>query len=164
MGHVMSKAVIVVGVDGRPQGDDALRFAIDEAQRTGDTIEVVTAWSMEPPAVLPYGWLSTVPTVEQLQGVAQELQDTTVHRVFEGRPSMEIACRVVEGDAGSILVEAARHARLLVVGTRGLGPVAAAVLGSVSRYCAAHAGCPVVVVPSPRAVARQAELVPRAAG
>ena len=55
------------------------------------------------------------------------------------------------GDAGTPgrLVAAAQDARMLVVGTRGLGMFRAAVLGSTSRYCATHATCPVVVVPSP---------------
>jgi nucleotide-binding universal stress UspA family protein len=42
--------------------------------------------------------------------------------------------------------EASRHADLLVVGSRGLGPVGGAVLGSVSRALLHHAQCPVVIV------------------
>jgi nucleotide-binding universal stress UspA family protein len=53
-----------------------------------------------------------------------------------------------ESDAALALVEAARTARLLVVGSRALGYVRAALLGSVSRYCAHHAAVPVVVVPA----------------
>jgi len=49
-----------------------------------------------------------------------------------------------------VLLEAARDADMLVVGTRGRGGFAGLVLGSVSHRCAQHAPCPVVVVPSPR--------------
>jgi nucleotide-binding universal stress UspA family protein len=59
-----------------------------------------------------------------------------------------VSTEVVEGLAGQALVESARHARLLVVGSRAIGPIRAALLGSVSRYCANHASCPVVVVPA----------------
>jgi nucleotide-binding universal stress UspA family protein len=64
-----------------------------------------------------------------------------------------VSARVLPGDARIVLVEAAQHARLLVVGSRPMGPVRAVLLGSVSRYCAHHAACPVVVVPSEHGVA-----------
>ena len=50
------------------------------------------------------------------------------------------------GDAAAELVAACWDADLLVVGSRGHGPLKGLVLGSVSRACLAHAPCPVVVV------------------
>ena len=54
--------------------------------------------------------------------------------------------RVVEGQAGPVLVEAAEDTDLLVVGNRGPGGLAEALLGSVSQYCVRHAPCPVVIM------------------
>ena len=57
------------------------------------------------------------------------------------------AIDVVDGDAATVLAERSRGATLLVVGRRGLGAVASALLGSVSHELARHAACPVAVVP-----------------
>jgi nucleotide-binding universal stress UspA family protein len=50
------------------------------------------------------------------------------------------------GDAATVLVDASRDADLLVLGSRGYGPVRAVLLGSVSQAVIRHATCPVVVV------------------
>ena len=54
---------------------------------------------------------------------------------------------VVEGHPTEVLLEVAREADLLVVGSRGRGELAGLLLGSVSQRCAERASCPVVVVP-----------------
>ena len=142
------KKLIVVGVDGGAEGDAALRFALEEAERTGDSIEVITAWDLEPIPVAPYIPLSDPPTPDSRLRAAQARQDASMARVLGDPPKVEVSSRVIRGDAKVLLVEAAQHARLLVVGSRAMGPVRAVLLGSVSRYCAHHSGCPVVVVPA----------------
>ena len=47
----------------------------------------------------------------------------------------------------SLLLETAKGADLIVVGSRGLSAAKAAVLGSVSHQVTLHATCPVVVIP-----------------
>lgn len=143
-----TRGIIVVGVDGRQEGDAALRFAVEEARRTGDSVEVVTSWLVE--AIAPYPVAGSFITPEQLADEAGQRLDGAIARVLGDRPDLQIATRVIHGEPGPALVQAARGARLLVVGSRAMGAVRAALLGSVSRYCAHHAPCPVVVVPSPR--------------
>ncbi|KAL8259768.1 hypothetical protein R6Q59_027721 [Mikania micrantha] len=55
---------------------------------------------------------------------------------------------VLRGNPKEILVEAVEQMDidLLVVGSRGLGQIKRAVLGSISDYCAHHAKCPVLIV------------------
>jgi len=61
----------------------------------------------------------------------------------DGSPSSRAAC---EGTPAQVLLEAADGADLLVVGSRGHGGFAEALLGSVSEACVHHAQCPVVIV------------------
>ena len=61
-------------------------------------------------------------------------------------PAVQVCPRVVEGRAGPLLVDAAEGADLLVVGSRGHGGLAEALLGSVGQYCVHHAPCPVVIM------------------
>lgn len=56
------------------------------------------------------------------------------------------------GSPAPALVRVARGAAMLVVGSRGAGAVARAVLGSVSGYCARHADCPVVIISKAKSV------------
>jgi nucleotide-binding universal stress UspA family protein len=52
-----------------------------------------------------------------------------------------------EGDPGQVLAERSRDLDLLVVGSRGYGPVRHALEGNVSGHVMRNAGCPVLVVP-----------------
>jgi nucleotide-binding universal stress UspA family protein len=58
--------------------------------------------------------------------------------------------RVESRDPTSALLDAAERAaaEMIVLGTRGLGPLAAALFGSVSAQLIARAPCPVVIVPA----------------
>src|SRR5258708_1573748 len=58
---------------------------------------------------------------------------------------------VRHGHAAQELLDAADEADLLVVGSRGHGGFAGALLGSVSQHCIHHAPCPVVIIRGQRA-------------
>jgi nucleotide-binding universal stress UspA family protein len=160
-------AVIVVGVDGTPASDAALTFAIDEAVRSHDSVEMVTAWDTDVALTsldLAYGVVMSE-TERQAKAEAERTQQDALQRVLAGtQPPVVIAGQVVRGRPGLVLVEAARRARLLVVGTRALGPVRAALLGSISRYCAQHASIALAIVPAtaadPAGAAGSAQVMP----
>ena len=80
-------------------------------------------------------------------------RSATAEARWEAGYRAEVAVRqfrfVVDEPPGPALVAASAAARMLVVGTRGLGGFRGMVLGSVSDHCAHNARCPVVVVRTP---------------
>jgi len=73
---------------------------------------------------------------------------------FGGMPGgVAVRRMVVRGPPGRTLVELAdRPDDLLVVGYGGRSRLGCAVHGTVTRYCMAHARCPVLAVPPPELI------------
>jgi len=132
---------IVVGVDGFEPSKAALRWAIHQAKLTGAVVEAVTAWHV--PAGT--GWVQAA-DMPDYQEDAFAVLGETVAEMCTIDPDVQVCPRVVEGRAGQVLVDAADGADLLVVGSRGHGGLAEALLGSVGQYCAHNASCPVVIM------------------
>ena len=132
---------IVVGVDGFESSTDALRWAIHQAKLTGAVVEAVTAWQV------PVG-TGLVPETDMpdYQDDARLVLTEAVTQMCMIDTEVEVRPRVVQGRAALVLVDAAEGADLLVVGCRGHGGLAEALLGSVGQYCAHHASCPVVIM------------------
>ena len=143
---------IVTGVQGAEAAVRVLERALSEAETTHLTLRVLTAWST-PPMVgdlggLGYGAGYIPPTVSTR--CAQELVDTLLDKALHERHSglpVVTATETRAGDPGRVLVEASQDAALLVVGGRGHGALASALLGSTTGYVLHHAHCPVMVVP-----------------
>ncbi|HVX18771.1 MAG TPA: universal stress protein [Acidimicrobiales bacterium] len=137
---------IVVGVDDSGGGRAALAFALEEAALRGDPIDVVHAWT------IPGEWAEGFNTQwredrERLSAVARERVDALLDECLAGAPRPP-GLRVLTdpGYPPLLLLEAAKGARMLVVGSRGRGGFASMMLGSVSTAVVHHATCPVVVV------------------
>ena len=138
---------VVVGVDGSEASTAALEYAVEEAARRGATLRVVSAWelpaiSAPPGAVIPQ-MMDGYP--DQAEAVVAE----AVKRAQELRPDVTSEGVVVQGYAGDVLVNEGKDAVLLVLGRRGLGVLAGLLLGSISRYVADRAPCPLTIVPPP---------------
>jgi nucleotide-binding universal stress UspA family protein len=137
---------IIVGVDGSPSSVTALRWAIAEAEHTGDTVEAVIAWQV-PISAGGYGWAPVLmDNGANLEAVAEKTLAQTIDDVVPPESSVNVEQRVVEGNPNTVLIGESARADLLVVGSRGHGTFASALLGSVSQNCAHHAKCPVVIV------------------
>jgi nucleotide-binding universal stress UspA family protein len=99
------------------------------------------------------------PTVAtSLTDYAERAVETAATRARELAPGLVTDSELVHGAPAVVITDAGAGALMLVVGARGLGGFAALLLGSVSRYVAMHAKCPVVVVRSESA-AIQHEIV-----
>ncbi|MEU9048204.1 MULTISPECIES: universal stress protein [unclassified Kitasatospora] len=133
---------VVVGVDGSPSSHAALRWAVRQADRIGATVDAVGVW--EPPA--RYGWSAPVVDTSFDQEIAQRRFTEELHEVLGPDRPVKVNEQLVLGNPAAVLLEAAAGAELLVVGSRGRGAFARALLGSVSQQCALHAHCPVVIV------------------
>jgi len=132
---------IVVGVDGFESSAAALRWAIHQAKLTGAVVEAVTAWHIPPNS----GMISGV-DMPDYQDDARMVLTEAIASTCMIDTDVEVRPRVVEGRAGPVLVEAAEGADLLVVGNRGHGGLAEALLGSVGQFCVHNAPCPVVIM------------------
>lgn len=137
-------SLVVVGVDDTASSRRALAWAAQEAVRRGATLQVVTAWTWDAAEGAPLAAVDP----QTLMELAEQTQTAAVEEVLGGLDVVPVVAReVVRSTAADALVEASRHADLVVVGTHGRGPVRAALLGSVSQSVIKHAECPVVVMP-----------------
>ena len=134
---------IVVGVDGSGSSKAALRWAIRQAKLTGASVDAVMAWRF-PSA---YGLAPIAGgDVTDFEGDARKALAEALNEAGGLEPDVPVRPLVTEGHAADVLLEAARGADLLVVGSRGHGGFASAMIGSVSLYCVLHAHCPVLVL------------------
>lgn len=143
------KQTIVVGVDGSKPSVLALQWAVRQAELTGAAVRAITAWNF-PNDPTPFGIVPDIPPPQdQVDKVRARLEEVVAGSV-PASSDVEVRAEVITGHAASILVEAASDAELLVVGNRGRGAVAEALLGSVSEHCVRHSACPVVVLRQPK--------------
>nr|WP_255769921.1 universal stress protein [Pseudarthrobacter sulfonivorans] len=143
-GHKQVDNVVVVGVDGSEQARVAVLEAADQATRLGATLRVICA--------VPQfsGSLAWVPAPMDRQALFDDIRE----QLEAGKtwlkshyPNLAVESEVKDGSAVDVLVEASRHAELVVVGTRGRGGFTGMLLGSTSDGVLHHTKGPVMVVP-----------------
>ncbi len=138
---------VVVGYDGSPGSVEALTWAAVEARARGASLSVLAAADLS--AAASTGTPSLVDGVragqERLaaEGVAWVAE---VHGAIPPADDPGTSAEVALTSPVSALVDASSSAELVVVGNRGHGRVAGALLGSVAFSVTASASCPVVVV------------------
>jgi nucleotide-binding universal stress UspA family protein len=141
---------VIVGVSGSPSSLLALRYAAGLARAHEAPLVPVIAWTPpggeladrhHPSAHLRQVWVDA----------ARHRLCSAVEMALGGVPAdLAVESQVVRGDPGAVLVNtAARDGDLLVVGAGRRGALGRALACRVSRYCVAHALCPVVAVPPP---------------
>jgi nucleotide-binding universal stress UspA family protein len=139
---------VVVGVDGSRGAGAALRVAAEEAAQRGLPLRIVCAWEAAAGTYVGEAFAPTADGFVEAERHAEEVLRTALERVAVGA-AVETEALAVEGSPAKVLVEQARDAALLVVGSRGRGAAASLLLGSVSQKLSHHAPCPLVIVPTP---------------
>jgi nucleotide-binding universal stress UspA family protein len=156
---VMHEPFVVVGIDDSDSARTALAWAIDWARRTRAHLKAVHV--IDPALDISSGWypgsMGWVPVPHTEDDPISQRQRTTelFDNLAAGQPSATL--EYAEGPVGPALVQAARGAALLVIGTRQLRGIVRALDGSVSHYCLSHAACPVLAVPAVPKVPHGAE-------
>lgn len=142
-------AGILVGVDGSPESEAALRWATSAAVLHAEPITllyaiapVVVSW---PVAYLEAGYADAQ---EKAAREVLENAQNTVEATAGTALRLAVKTEIVHETAPSALVAGSRDAFLTVVGSRGLGAVGQAFLGSVSSAVIRHGHGPVAVVHS----------------
>jgi len=150
---------IIIGVDDSPGGLAALRHALDVARANQVQLVAVRSWGLGLPrhggrrrrrVGADHG-----PLAPFFHGAGQRQKSALLIRnafrdAAGGIPDdVTVAIRTPEGDPGRVLTELTGDGDVLVVGTERHQGTKRMVHGSVSRYCRAHARCPVVTVAAP---------------
>jgi nucleotide-binding universal stress UspA family protein len=133
--------LVVVGVDGSDQASEAVRRAVEQARLLAGALEVCAFWHVPPVS----GRLVTH-DYHQVADAAREALEKALCLVGELDSRVETRGMTERKAPGPGLVKESAGARLLVIGSRGLGGFRGLLLGSVGRYCAEHARCPVLIV------------------
>ena len=137
---------IVVGIDGSPDARRALEWAVNHAG-PADTIDIVHTWH-QPLMAFEAGIVIDSDLSSESAAAVVERELHLLQSEHHHLPA--ITTRAIKGHPGQALLDAAKEADLLVVGTRGHGGFAGLLLGSTSTYLAHHTPCPLVIVPTPR--------------
>lgn len=134
---------VVVGVDGSRSSEAALSWAVRQAARESRPLTVLHACGL-PGAMEDFE--DIVASERGLMSVGRSIAREAVAAARRADPALAVEPVVVMGSPATVLVEASEDAAALVVGARGRGAVASALLGSVSAVVTREAYCPVVVV------------------
>ena len=143
---------VVVGVDGSTGARAALVSAIREAAGRGAELDVVIAcrvalpWAMGAPVVVPDVDDVLEDARSRARAEIEEARTDPALTPVPGGDGVQARVLAVEGAPAQAMVDETEGAELLVVGSRGRGPVRSALLGSVALHCITHARCPVLVV------------------
>jgi nucleotide-binding universal stress UspA family protein len=133
---------ILFATDGSPSAEAALEFAIELCRDTGADLRVL---AVQPPRPRGRGGALAILEIEE-PGGARRIAAEAVERAREA--GIAALALTGKGEPAAVIAEEARAggADLVVVGSRGLGPVSGVLMGSVSRALVTRAEVPVTVV------------------
>ena len=129
MGEVPTDSGILVGVDGSAESDTAHRWATREATMRGVPITVMHVVPPIPEWPTP-SWQSEIAEVceQNARDVIEQARKTVVASRGESDPA-DLRAEVVSSTVVPTLIDASQHARMIVMGSRGMGALCRFLLG-----------------------------------
>ncbi|WP_297372489.1 universal stress protein [Cryobacterium sp.] len=131
---------MIVAVDGGPASRAALDWALARARSAPLPLELTT--------VVELGWSPPGGPVDDFQPAYERALADAAAYAERSFPGVKTTSVVRRGAPVDELVRASADAELLVIGTNKTGPLVGAVYGTLPLRVAAHAGCPVAVIPA----------------
>jgi nucleotide-binding universal stress UspA family protein len=143
--NAMRPGAIVLGVDEAALAGRAVRWAAQQAALEGRSLRLVRAVMPVPPGRSDHAAVVQPGTLTSLRLHSEALL-TQAHELVHGvAPEIEVEEQLEVTNPRTLLLDASQRAHLVVLGSRGRGPVLSHVLGSVGLNVVSHAACPVVV-------------------
>ncbi len=142
----MAAKPIVAGTDGSEESLRAVDWAVREAVLRSSPLRIVSAASLLPRMVSRAGPTNYDTVTDVLLKDRDRALAAAAERAAKMAPGVLIDTDQLSGQPAQAITESGAGAMMLVLGSRGVGAFTAMVLGSISRYAASHASCPVVVV------------------
>ncbi|MEU0805192.1 universal stress protein [Streptomyces sp. NPDC005970] len=136
----MEEQVVTVGLDGSPESLAAARWAADEAERRELALRLLHAWILLSPPT------PDSPAADDQNYWAKRIVHDAHMELGRRHPDLPIAEETVAEEAETALLDAAARSRMLVLGSRGMEPLASFFLGDISLYVVGRAERPVVLV------------------
>jgi nucleotide-binding universal stress UspA family protein len=142
---------IVVGVDGSPNSERALDWAMGQAAAVHAPLTVIAVHEVAKSywGSIPVIGAADEPLLEKLRQAAEEMTDRAASRLGDAGP-VPVEVHAVNGFVVKELVDASQDADLVVLGARGGSAFARVLVGSVSSEVVQGSACPVVIVPHKR--------------
>ena len=142
---------ILVGLDGSSHGLRAARTGAELAARFGAELHLLTVTRSHEVSREVQGYLEAENLLGEPRYVLDEETQTIVEKakaIAAQKKVQKIQTVVREGKPAGVLVDYAKNHKmdLLVVGSRGIGALEAALLGSVSQKVSQLGGCSVLIV------------------
>ena len=143
--HPLRLSRIGTGFDDSAEAHEALGVAASLARRAGAHLDVIWAAHLAGRA-MPVAFAGYLHP-NYFEEMRVEVQERLERAAAPLRGQLAVRTEVVSGQTTRALVKESEHLDLLVLGSRGYGPLKRVLLGSVSRAVASAAHCPVLVVP-----------------
>jgi nucleotide-binding universal stress UspA family protein len=137
--------VVGCGFDGSPESHRALAWAAELARTASARLRVLSVHERTVPATIAVGGALPVASINAV--LRRQCEDELAQAVSALDADLDVTETLLEGDPQALLARESGQLDLLVVGSRGFGPLRAVLLGSVSSGLVRTAESPLVVVP-----------------